>query len=109
MIDLLIAFLLLSGSAFALVAAIGIVRMPDLFIRMHAASKAGTLGAGLILLGVAVLANDASVSVRAVIAIVFIMLTAPIAAHLLGRAAYKTGVPLWQKSELDEWNAREEK
>ena len=95
--------LVLLGAFFALVAAVGILRMPDLLMRMHAATKAGTLGAGLLLLAVAVSFGDSSVTVRALAAIVFLFLTAPVAAHVTGRAAYYAGrVPLWSKTLVDE-------
>lgn len=80
--------LLLLGSVFVLVAALGVIRLPDLYSRMHAASKAGAVGGGLILLAVAVLSQDVSVTVRAIVGIIFLMLTTPLAAHLLARSAY---------------------
>ncbi|MBB4051083.1 multicomponent Na+:H+ antiporter subunit G [Devosia subaequoris] len=83
--------LLVLGAAFTLLAAIGVVRLPDLYTRMHAASKAGAVGGGLILLAVAVLSQDAAVSVRAIIGVMFVLLTTPVAAHLLARASYLTG------------------
>lgn len=102
MIDLLTALLLLSGGFFCAAAALGVLRMPDLMIRMHASTKAGTLGAGLILLAVAVHFGDVSVASRALAAIAFLLITAPVAAHMIGRAAYRTGVPLWEHSVVDE-------
>jgi multicomponent Na+:H+ antiporter subunit G len=105
--EILTALLLVSGGAFACIAAIGVVRMPDVYIRMHAASKAGTLGPGLILAGVAVHLDDGGVTVRALAAIAFLLTTAPVAAHMIGRAAYRTGVPLWERSIVDEWRGRE--
>ena len=83
------ATVLLLGAAFCLVAAIGVVRLPDLFTRMHAASKAGAVGGGLILLAVALLSFDTAVALRAVLGIVFLLLTTPVAAHLLARASYR--------------------
>jgi len=82
---------LLAGSFFVLMAAIGVLRLPDLYTRMHAASKAGAVGGGLILLAVAVLGQDAAIAVRAVIGIVFLLLTTPLSAHLLARASYLAG------------------
>ncbi len=102
MIDLITALLLVSGGFFAAAAALGVVRMPDLMIRMHASTKAGTLGAGLILLAVAVHFGDLSVASRALAAIAFLLITAPVAAHMIGRAGYRAGVPLWEHSVVDE-------
>jgi multicomponent Na+:H+ antiporter subunit G len=95
--------LLLVGALFVLVAALGLVRLPDLLMRMHAATKAGTLGAGLLLIATAVSSPETSVVARAVATIVFLLLTAPIAAHLIARAAYHTGeAALWERTCVDE-------
>lgn len=88
------AALLLLGAAFALVAALGIARLPDLYTRMHAATKAGTLGAGLLLAASAVYFGEGGVALRAAAAALFLALTAPVAGHAMGRAAYGR-VPLW--------------
>lgn len=94
---------LLAGSLFVLVAALGVLRLPDLLMRMHAATKAGTLGAGLLLVAVAVSAPETSVMARAVATFVFLLLTAPIAAHLIAHAAYYTGAAtLWDRTSVDE-------
>jgi multicomponent Na+:H+ antiporter subunit G len=82
---------LLAGAAFALLAAIGVLRLPDLYTRMHAASKAGAVGGGLILLAVALVSLDAAVAIRAIIGVVFLLVTTPLAAHLLARASYLAG------------------
>ncbi len=101
--DVVAAVLVLAGAAFVLVAAIGVVRMPDLPMRMHAATKAGTLGAGLILLAVAVVYSDAGVTVRALATVAFLFLTAPVSAHVIGRAAVASGaLTLWDRTCLDE-------
>ena len=102
MTDIITAFLLLSGGLFALAAAVGVLRLPDVLIRMHASTKAGTLGCGLILVALAVYSGETTVITRAIVAIVFLLLTAPIAAHMIGRAAYRTGAPLWEGTVIDE-------
>ena len=86
--------LILIGAAFALVASIGLVRLPDLYTRMHAASKAGTMGSGLMLVALAVFADDLAVTTRACSAVAFFMLTAPLSAHLLAKAAHSGGYPI---------------
>jgi multicomponent Na+:H+ antiporter subunit G len=83
---------MLAGAAFCLLAALGILRFPDVFTRAHAASKAGVLGVGLILAGVAFASQDLSVAVAVVVGIGFIVMTGPVTAHLLTRAALKSGV-----------------
>jgi multicomponent Na+:H+ antiporter subunit G len=87
----LAALTMLIGAVFGLLAAIGIVRLPDLYTRLHAASKAGVVGTGLILIAVALISTDASVILRAILGIIFLLLSTPIAAHLLARAAHKAG------------------
>jgi multicomponent Na+:H+ antiporter subunit G len=90
--DILVYFgcvVLVLGASFSLVAALGVWRLPDLYTRMHAASKAGAVGGGLVLLAVAVLSFDAGVALRAIMGIVFLLLTTPVAAHLLARASYR--------------------
>ena len=95
MAEYFIAALVLMGGFFCFVAGLGILRLPDVLIRMHASTKAGTLGAGLILGAAAVHFGDTTTTTRAVAAILFLLLTAPVAAHMIGRAAFKVGVPLW--------------
>jgi len=96
------AIFLVLGSLFSFVAALGMLRLPDTVIRMHAATKAGTLGAGLILISVAFYYTELGITLRALAAIAFLLLTAPVAAHLIGRAAYYSGIPLWQKTWIDQ-------
>ena len=99
---IVVAALLLTGALFSLIAAIGIVRLPDLYSRMHAASKAGTVGSGLLLLAVAIHSPDLSILARALAGFVFFVLTTPVSAHLLARAAHKAGHRLTLPSVRDE-------
>lgn len=100
--DIITSFLLVSGSLFSLVAALGMLRLPDTIIRMHAATKAGTLGAGLILIAEATFYQELGITLRALAAITFLLLTAPVAAHLIGRAAYYSGIKLWKTTWIDQ-------
>ena len=86
------AALVLVGSIFALTASIGLLRLPDLYTRMHAASKAGTLGSCVMLIALAVYADDLAVTTRALGGVVFFLLTAPVSAHLLAKAAHASGL-----------------
>lgn len=109
--DIITACLLITGSLFMLLSAIGVVRMPDLFTRMHAATKVGTVGVSGIVLALAVHFEEMKVVAPALLIIVFFLATAPIAAHMLGRVAYKVGIELWKGTVVDEWkrdNARNE-
>lgn len=100
--DFIAGTLILIGAAFALVASIGLLRLPDLYTRMHAASKAGTLGSGVMLIALAVFADDKAIVTRAMAGVVFFLLTAPVSAHLLAKAAYESGYRLWSRSVRDE-------
>ncbi len=86
MMNVLVGLFLLAGAAFVMIAAIGIVRLPDLLTRMHASTKAGTLGALLVLVGLALFVGSAEVVSKVVATSLFLLLTAPIAAHMIGRA-----------------------
>ena len=97
---------MLLGVFLILIAGIGLLRLPDLYIRMSAATKAATLGLGLILLGALIFFGELGVASRTVATIVFVLLTAPVSAHMIGRAAYTNGVPLWEGTELDELKGR---
>ena len=102
MIDVIAGVLLLVGSTFSLVAAIGLLRFPDVYVRMQVGAKAGTLGAGLVLVAIAVEAQDLEVGTRALAGLVFLLFTSPIAAHLLARAGYRAGTPLWERTLRDD-------
>ena len=102
MIDIATAVLWLGGSAFALLAAIGVLRMPDVFTRMQASTKASTLGVGCLLLGAALQMGDFAAFLRATSIGGFILLTTPVAGLVIARAAYFADVPLWKGTVLDE-------
>jgi multicomponent Na+:H+ antiporter subunit G len=102
-INSLIAICLLSGAFFMLVAAIGILKLPDLYQRLHASSKAATLGVALLLLGAALHSGNMGVVSRCLMAIVFFILTAPVGAHLITRAAYNNNEPLAKETLSDDW------
>ena len=101
MSELITAVLLCLGCLFCLLAAVGMIRLPDTLIRMHAATKAGTLGAGLILAAVAVRFGEVGTVLKALLTLVFLYLTAPVAAHLIGRAAYRSGIRLFSRTWVD--------
>ncbi|PWH81420.1 monovalent cation/H(+) antiporter subunit G [Brumimicrobium oceani] len=100
--DILIMIIISLGTLFILLAAIGLLRMPDLYLRMSVTTKAATLGVGLILLGLALYYMETSITTRVIAIIVFLLLTAPISAHVIGRAAYFVGVPMWKKTKIDD-------
>jgi len=98
------AVLILIGAIFSLISAIGNVRLPDVYTRSHAASKSSTLGVLCALLGTLLyfLITDSFFSIRLILGIFFVFLTAPVAAHVICRAAYRHKVPLTEQSAQDE-------
>jgi multicomponent Na+:H+ antiporter subunit G len=104
-LDYFASILLLLGTGFTLLATVGLLRLPDLFTRMHAASKAGSVGAGFILLAVALVSFDAAVVLRAIGGIFFLLLTTPVAAHLLARASCQSGYQPTDSTVVNEMDA----
>lgn len=102
MSEIFAALLLLAGATISLIAAIGVARLPDAFLRMHAATKAGVVGAGLTLVGVALAFDSGDAWFRVSLIIVFLLVTVPISSHALGRAAYVGGAPMWSGTVVDE-------
>ena len=98
--------LIASGTVFMLLAAVGVLRFPDVFARMHAGTKAASLGLALILLAGALLLPGALSKVKLIVALLFQFLTAPVAAHLIGKAAYEAGVPMYERTHHDELGNR---
>lgn len=94
------------GTFFMLVAAIGLTRMPDLYTRMHGAAKSTTLGITAIMIAVAVYFYNSAAVTRAILVIGFFFLTAPVATHVLARAAYFRRVPRWEGTVIDELSGR---
>lgn len=107
MIDILIAILSTIGALAIFFASLGILRMPDFYLRLSVTVKAATLGVGLLLLCAAILFPDISVSTKAIAIIFFLIITSPIAAHMIGRAAYFAGTPLWKGTIVDELAGRD--
>jgi len=99
---IIITICLAIGCLFMLVTGIALIRLPDIYTRMSGATKATTLGVGFILLAFALHFGELGVAARALITFVFVLVTAPIAAHMIGRAAYLNQVPLWEESVCDE-------
>ena len=108
MIEIVTGALLLFGAFFLVVAAVGLLKMPDLFMRMSTSTKAAVLCVGFVLAGGGVYFADLAVTAKVIAVIVFVGLTAPVAAHMIGRAAYLEGVALWEGTRLDELKDRYE-
>jgi multicomponent Na+:H+ antiporter subunit G len=106
MVDVAATVFLALGAVFVLIAAVGAVRFPDVFMRMHAATKAGTLGAAFVLLTAAMVFASTAAVTKALLTFLFLLLTAPVAAHVLGRAAYYDNVELWDRTRSDALRGR---
>lgn len=102
MIAFVAGTLLLVGATLALLAAIGVLRMPDVFTRMQSSTKASTLGLACLLVGLIVLHPNAEFIIRAGSIAAFVMLTTPVSAHVIARSAAQTDAPLWEGTIVDE-------
>lgn len=100
--DVLSIFLIIVGTVLMLVSAIGIIRLPDFYLRMSAITKAATLGLFLLLIGLAFYFNNLELSIKSFIIITLVLLTNPVGAHAIARAAYMKGIKLWEESTIDE-------
>jgi multicomponent Na+:H+ antiporter subunit G len=96
---LLAVALLVTGTFFLSASTLGFLRLPDFFTRMHAISKADTLGALLFVLGLACLADDLLVALKLIFVALFVFLTNPVATHALSRAARRVGIRPWSKGD----------
>ena len=90
------------GAFFMLVAGLGVLRMPDLYMRMSASSKASTLGVSFALLAAMFYFRDLAVTSRCVATIIFMFMTTPVAAHMIARAGYLSGARLWKGTIIDQ-------
>lgn len=104
--DLLTAVLMSIGAFFMLVSAVGVLKMPDLFLRMSASTKSATIGVSFTLLAAAIHFQEFGIASRLIATIAFVFLTAPVAAHMIGRAGYWNRVPLWENTIADELEGR---
>lgn len=106
MIEILTTICLLLGGGFMLVSALGVVRFPDIFTRMHAASKASSFGLGWLIMAIAFYFGTWTVILKCIAITIFVFLTVPIGSHMIGRVAYISGGCLWEKSVSDELRGR---
>lgn len=95
--------LLLIGVVFDIVGCIGLVRLPDIYNRLQAATKCVTLGTCMILLSVLFYTGFGSIGVKALLCLWFIIITSPTGAHAIARAAHRSGIRLWEGSIMDKY------
>jgi len=91
------------GILFNIFGCVGLVRFPDVYNRLQAATKCVTLGTVLLLVGVAVVGGSGAMAAKAIICAVFILVTSPTAAHAIAKGAYASGVELWDQSVVDKY------
>lgn len=101
-LEILAAALMGTGALFTLLAGVGVVRLPDVYCRLSATSKAAPFGVGLVLAGAAVVFGQPSFAVQAGAVGLFLVITSPVAAHALGRAVYRTSTPLVEGTVRDD-------
>lgn len=110
--DIVVGILAFLGTVFVFFAAVGILRMPDTYLRLAVTTKAATLGIGLLMIAAAIYSYELAVMAKVLAIILFILLTAPVSAHLIGRTSYLGGVKLWKNSVMDDlagkYNAEDE-
>lgn len=102
MVDVMAAILLLAGVALSLIAGVGLQRFPDVFARMHAATKPATLGLVLVLAAAAFRVEHKGDVAKLLLVLILQFFTAPVAAHMVGRATYRAGTELSPETTIDE-------
>ena len=105
-LDVLVAVLLLGGVSLAVLAALGLQQFDDVFARMHAATKPATLGLVMILIAAALRLSDTGAVTKLLLVVVLQFITAPVGAHMVGRAAYRAGTELSERTQIDELATR---
>ena len=109
MTDIIGYILMVIGVLFDIFGCIGLVRFPDVYNRLQAATKCVTLGTVTLLVGVALIEGWSAMGAKAIICAVFILITSPTAAHAIAKGAYASGVELWEKSVVDKYAEQVEK
>ena len=102
-IEIISSFFILAGVIFIVISSIGLLRLPDFYIRISVITKAITLGITLILLGIGIYFNDLVIGSKVIAIISFMMITSPVSAHIIARAAVKNKVPFWKKTMLKDF------
>lgn len=102
MSEIVTGIFLILGSFIVLLAGIGVVKMPDIYTRMSATSKASTLGVSVVLITTGFFFGTTEIMTRTILIVLFLMITAPVASHLLGKAAHLNKLPLWDRTKRDD-------
>jgi multicomponent Na+:H+ antiporter subunit G len=96
--------LMFVGLFFTITGCIGVIRFPDIYCRLQAATKCATLGTCGILLGTMIIAGVGGIMLKSIICIIFILITSPTAAHALARSSHAFGIKLWDKSVVNQYD-----
>ena len=99
---------LIIGAAFNLFGCVGLVRLPDVYNRLQASTKCVTFGTMFILFGVLIFSGINGTGMKALLCLIFILITSPTAAHAISRGAHHSGVSLWKKSVIDAYQTDQE-
>ena len=97
------------GVAFNFFGCLGLIRLPDIYSRLQASTKCVTFGTIFILIGVLVYIGISALAIKAILCLVFILLTSPTAAHAISKGAHHSGVPLWKESVVDQYEKDKKK
>ena len=95
------------GLSFDFFGCLGLIRMPDLYNRLQASTKCVTLGTCSILFGLVIIQGFSAAGIKAILCIIFLLLTSPVSAHVLARGAHISGVKLWDKSVCDKYEEKD--
>ncbi len=106
--EIFISLFLLIGGLFMLLAGLGLLRFPDVYTRMHAGTKSGTLGVSGALIALSIYFWDTEITVRAMLPIIFTLITAPVSAHCISRSAFKSGIKLSDNSVINEFEEKKD-
>ena len=101
MTEIILSFFIIAGAFLMFIAGLGVLRMPDIFMRMHAATKAPSLGLLLMLVAVMISFPDGITILKSLLIIMFIYITLPISANMLGKTFLDMNLPLWKKKKKD--------
>ena len=102
-VEIIASLLLLTGAILMLLAALGVFRLPDIYTRMHAATKSSSLGLMVMLAGVNVYYFEIGLLLKSILIVIFVFATNPVATHMIGGAAHFTKVKKWEETVVDEW------
>ena len=97
------------GIAFNFFGCLGLIRLPDIYNRLQASTKCVTFGTIFILIGVIVFSGFNSLGTKAILCLIFILITSPTAAHAISKGAHRSGVSLWKKSVIDSYKEDRQK